>query len=181
MKKLLLFCIFLVQASLAGDDVIYRVSPLNQKLIEEALAAENIKKVASLIEQGANVNATDQHGRPVLTLVLLDEKYEVAKLLIKQGADINATDEDGRTVLMSALLDDKYEVVKFLIKNVDLKHHRDNNNNDERINADINTTDRRTIFMSALLDEKYEQAKSLIKHDYELDNFLLRIWLKSLN
>jgi ankyrin repeat protein len=56
-----------------------------------------------LLNAGANVNARDSVGVPVLTLAVRNGRIKkVAKTLLDHGADVNAQDDGGQTALMQA-------------------------------------------------------------------------------
>jgi ankyrin repeat protein len=70
--------------------------------------------VASLIEHGAKVNATNPGGVTALMVAAAGNRSTIAVLLLKSGADLNARSEDGRTALSIAQANNSEAVVKML-------------------------------------------------------------------
>ena len=68
-----------------------------------------------LIDNGANVKATDQIGWTPLYGAAWENAVEVAKLLIDNGADVDVKDEDGYTPLHVAATENAADVAKLLI------------------------------------------------------------------
>jgi len=76
---------------------------LNQALIAEAYR-RNAAHVAELLAQGANPNAFDKAGVPVLFYaVAVKDNLTVITLLLGKGANVNAQDPRGNTVLAEAV------------------------------------------------------------------------------
>lgn len=73
--------------------------------------------VKSLIEQGANVNATDNEGKSALYWASEQGHFEIVKLLIKNKANINIATANGYTPLHLAMMREHYEIAALLIKN----------------------------------------------------------------
>jgi ankyrin repeat protein len=81
--------------------------------------------VQLLLEKGADVNAQDKRGEPVLIQAVsswANARFSVeaffsslVRELIARGADVNAKDTDGKTVLMRAQKNPK--IVRLLKKN----------------------------------------------------------------
>lgn len=67
---------------------------LNTRLLV-ASDKNDIESVKEFLEKGADINATDIHGR---TALLISSTPELTKLLLEYGPDLNATDRMGRTV-----------------------------------------------------------------------------------
>jgi len=91
----------------------------NKTLLINALKYKASEKILKLfIEKGADVNAIDDKGRPILILGILYKASEnVIKLIIQKGADVNVLDYKGRTILMLAILYKLSEnVIKLLIQ-----------------------------------------------------------------
>ena len=83
----------------------------------------SISEINQAIQDGADVNATDNGGWTPLTFALHHEApKEVIELLIAKGADVNAKDKDGWTPLMHALYNKaSKEVIELLRTNADMK------------------------------------------------------------
>ena len=89
---------------------------LNAELVE-SVENKDIKKVKSLLKQGAEANSADEEGTTVLMLAGLFGYIEIVELLILEGADMNATDIYGDTALIQAVFSKKWEVVEILWEN----------------------------------------------------------------
>lgn len=59
----------------------------------------NQEIIQSLLDAGADVNATDKEGKSVLVYSVLAKKVETAKFLISNGADASIRDDENRTAL----------------------------------------------------------------------------------
>ena len=83
-----------------------------------AAAKGYTQTVIALIQNGANVNATDQNGRTPLYLAVEKVHTEIAQQLIKaKDIDLNATNSAGYTPLHWAALYGHTEIALALIKN----------------------------------------------------------------
>ncbi|MEI0608264.1 ankyrin repeat domain-containing protein, partial [Brachyspira pulli] len=87
------------------------------ELLFSAVENNNIKKVQSYLEQGANCNALDSYDRTALINASVSGYDDIAKLLIEEGTDVNIRDKAGATALMYTARDTNYEMVEFLLKN----------------------------------------------------------------
>eukprot|EP01121_Diplochlamys_sp_Union-15-3_P010646 TRINITY_DN3006_c0_g1_i2.p2 TRINITY_DN3006_c0_g1~~TRINITY_DN3006_c0_g1_i2.p2 ORF type:complete len:189 (+),score=27.59 TRINITY_DN3006_c0_g1_i2:909-1475(+) len=74
----------------------------------------NITDIKSLIQQGANINASDYYNRTPLHLAALEGHLEVAKLLIGLGANLDLKDKWGSTPLELANSNSRLDVVNYL-------------------------------------------------------------------
>lgn len=80
-----------------------------------ASEAGHFEVVKLLIENGANVNAKDNYGYPLIHLAIC--RIEILKLLISKGADIEAVNNYDSTTLMEAInWDADKEIIKTLIE-----------------------------------------------------------------
>ena len=73
--------------------------------------------VKLLIENGADINKSNNDGWTSLYLAVNKRHLEVIKLLIENGADINKSNNNGWTPLNIAANNGHLEIVKLLIEN----------------------------------------------------------------
>ncbi len=92
-------------------------------------ATETQKEMAKiLIEKGADINATNYHGRTALVLSVFYCQPEMAELLIKNGADVNKVKEGEPTALKIAQLNwSKYKSFEQVIKLLEEKTEQSSN------------------------------------------------------
>jgi ankyrin repeat protein len=93
---------------------------------ESPLAKEatrgDLAKIKVLIEEGADVNATDALGRTPLHMAAFFARPKTAALLITNGANVNTKDRVGLTPLHSAVLAGSPKVIELLLnKKADIK------------------------------------------------------------
>ena len=73
-----------------------------QKAMEQLLSvagSESVEEITRLIQEGANVNATDDGWTPLMLAVRYNGSPEVLKLLIEMGADVSIKDKEGKRAL----------------------------------------------------------------------------------
>jgi len=91
-----------------------------------------------LLDNGADVNASDSNGDTALLIVVVRRNtglMEIVRILLDKGADVNAKDKNGRTVLMVAASEGKVEVMQTLLaKGADV-NARDSDGNTALIRA----------------------------------------------
>jgi len=103
--------LFFAASCLSG---ITHAGPLEQKLIDAAFMGDD-EVVQALIAQGADVNARDETGNPVLLIAVRPYSSETVKLLIDNGADVNVTGYLGDTPLLKASFQGLPELVRILL------------------------------------------------------------------
>ena len=81
----------------------------------EAVKAGDLSMAGKLIEEGANVNASQGDGATALHWASHRNDLEAAKLLITAGADVNAANELGATPLWLAAINGSASMVKLLL------------------------------------------------------------------
>ena len=66
---------------------------------------ESADALRCVVEAGADVNAVDDLGLPVLAWAILeDDSVEYVRILVEAGADTNARDDDGNPMLYRAII-----------------------------------------------------------------------------
>ncbi len=84
----------------------------NEELLHAA-AEGQVDRVRALIADGANVNAIDNNGLPVLVVAIAFNQTEVIKILIDSGADVNIRYlQDKHTPLFAIALSGSDEALK---------------------------------------------------------------------
>ncbi|KPN94323.1 ankyrin repeat domain-containing protein [Lysinibacillus sp. ZYM-1] len=87
---------------------------MNDPLITAAANGET-DKVLTLLQDGININATDQFGRTAVLAATYNNQVETVKALIQHGADINIRDNNLENVLLHAGASGYLEIVKLAI------------------------------------------------------------------
>src|SRR5215831_1109456 len=72
--------------------------------------------VRRLIAEGANLEATDQHGRTVLEVATAFGQTDVVNMLLTAGANVNAGTGNRTTALHIAAGSGKTDIVKALLR-----------------------------------------------------------------
>jgi ankyrin repeat protein len=96
---------------------------LNNMLIDTIFNGD-LKETKALLEQGANINATNRYGWTPLIRAIQRKHTDIVKYLLQQTdpkVDINAADNDGRTALIEAAQSGNAEVVELLLQQTDPK------------------------------------------------------------
>lgn len=113
MKKkflILVTFVFLGAALLGADN-----SDFINKYIILAVKKGEVNTVQLLLQQGADVNTTDDRGNSLLMLSITMEYQDIFELLLSKGADTTITDAGGRSPLLLALFMDKIDFVKYFL------------------------------------------------------------------
>jgi ankyrin repeat protein len=107
MRKSILVLFVVISPFLSFTDI-------NQDLIEAADSGET-DKVRALLEEGADVHATDDNGLTALWKAAAWGYTEIVRSLLDAGADVNTKAEDGSTFLMLSANNGYLDVVKLLL------------------------------------------------------------------
>lgn len=91
-----------------------KVKIMNQQLIFSAEKGDK-ENVLKLLQDGADINATDERGRTAVIAATYNNKVDTVKLLIQKGADINLRDNNLENVLLHAGAQGFLEIVKLAI------------------------------------------------------------------
>jgi hypothetical protein len=77
-------------------------SALKPATLQSAVAQGDVTQTATLLDQGAVIDARDEAGRTPLMLAVIEDRVEIVRLLLARGADPNAADNGGHTPLQQA-------------------------------------------------------------------------------
>lgn len=88
---------------------------VNMKLIQAAEAGD-VSAVLSLLQAGAQINATDERGRTAVMAATHTNRVEAVRALIEAGADINIRDNLLDNPFLYASAEGLYEIVKLTIE-----------------------------------------------------------------
>jgi hypothetical protein len=88
--------------SMSADRAARAESALKPATLDSAVAQGDAAQAASLLDQGAVIDARDAAGRTPLMLAVIQGKLELVRLLLARGADPNAADNAGHTPLQQA-------------------------------------------------------------------------------
>jgi ankyrin repeat protein len=82
--------------------------------LHTAIAQEDLQEVKRLLEQGAEVNGSDEEGLTPLHFAVFTGNLQIIKLLLEHGADMYVKQYDGCTPVHFAALEGNKEVLKLL-------------------------------------------------------------------
>jgi ankyrin repeat protein len=82
----------------------------------QATRLGDLAQVRWLLEQGADINAKDEHGQTALMNAAHAGQTDLVRLLIEYGADLNITAKYNLSALMLSLLGRHPEVAQMLIE-----------------------------------------------------------------
>ena len=90
-------------SAIASGVTWYCTSGMGDSKEEEKFPGDNMENLAALLKHGADPNAKDAAGTPVLHMAVSFGTLDAAKLLIQHGADVHVKDEFGSTLLTKAM------------------------------------------------------------------------------
>jgi ankyrin repeat protein len=82
--------------------------------LQSAAASGNTAQTTVLLDQGAALDARDDHGRTPLMLAVMQGRLDVVRLLLNRGADPSIADGAGRTPLQQAKQQNLREIAALL-------------------------------------------------------------------
>lgn len=91
-----------------------KVKTMNQQLTSSAEKGET-DNVLKLLKNGAEINATDRHGKTAVMVATYNNKVDTVKALIQKAANINIRDNNSDNVLLYAGAEGLLEIVKLAI------------------------------------------------------------------
>ncbi|KAJ4860600.1 ankyrin repeats (3 copies) domain-containing protein [Trichoderma breve] len=105
-----------------GQDEILRCTLPGTTVLQWAAAKGLIEVVKQRLENGSDINASDQNGYTPLIVASLGGQFEVATLLVEHGARLDAQTQKGATALVPAAISGCVELVQLLLdKGVDVE------------------------------------------------------------
>lgn len=91
------------------------VSRKDPVILWKAASSGDLKRVESLISNGADVNSKNEDGLTPLHVAAVRGQLAVVDFLINNGADVNTKTKDGKTLLHHVAREGHFEVVALLI------------------------------------------------------------------
>jgi ankyrin repeat protein len=148
--------IFSAAAPAAGREDVNRAGPDGTTPLHQAVRANDLEHVESLLRAGADVNRADRYGITPLYLAAVNGNPVVIRKLLDAGANPNAVDLTGETVLMTAARTGVPEALQLLIDR----------------GANVNAVDpefQQTALMLAVREHHAQAVKILIERGAELN------------
>ena len=97
-------------------DIIHRLHNSEILPLNFAIKHNKFELVKLLIENGADINLSDNIDSP-LTIAIAKQDVNLISYLIKKGVDINRVDDQGNTPLVYAIEQQQFKVIDLLLEN----------------------------------------------------------------
>nr|WP_294936640.1 ankyrin repeat domain-containing protein [uncultured Flavobacterium sp.] len=110
----------------SSPDGVKAVNSDGYSLLTLATYRGNNEVAKYLIENGADINGSNNYGTPLMAAVVKGNS-EIVKLLLDHNADTSIADQSGNTALIYATQFKKYDIAEMLVKakaNIDIKDIR---------------------------------------------------------
>jgi uncharacterized protein len=88
---------------------------LNEQFISSAEAGDT-ERVLKLLQEGADINATDKLGKTAVVAATYQNEVDTVKALIQEGANINIQDSQLENVILNSGANGNLEIVRLAIK-----------------------------------------------------------------
>jgi ankyrin repeat protein len=134
-----------------GEGVLKKGADINPEIVMQAALNGNSQSIMEAMENGYDVNSTDQEQHTALMMAAYNGHSEVVEMLLEHGATVDLRDNQDRTALMYASTGPFNESVKLLLE----------------AGADPNLVDNDehfTALMFAAAEGQKEVVSTLLKH-----------------
>lgn len=146
-----------------------RMSTGARDLQSELLAASktgNLKAVKTLVEIGANVNATDAMGQTALHTAAYNEQVEVCEYLVLSGVNTDSEANDGMTAYQLAMAEELEEVAKIIRERTrDVKALKAKGLTKDALKAELRLLWETAQRNRGAADDKHAEAQQVAKMD----------------
>jgi len=109
---LLLIVAFIPCAGTANAQISLDNQIILDKQLTYAAKSEDLERVRTFLQKGADINARDNFGRTALMLAAMGGSMKLLGLLIQKRADLNAKDRFGSTALKRARNKEMVELLR---------------------------------------------------------------------
>lgn len=111
---LFLFCLLAISS---GMNTTYatETTPPTPSQLHDAAARDDAAGVKRLLEQGADIEGRDRHGRTALLVATHRNAIEAARVLIEAGADVNAMDDISDSPYLYAGAEGRFEILRMTL------------------------------------------------------------------
>lgn len=99
-----------VNAAQTGGNNEVGKTPLHNAVIHK----NNVGVIRMLIDNGANLNATDENGKTALMGAAFFGGLDAVKLLVESGADTQLKSNSGKTALDTAIMRNRTEMIEYI-------------------------------------------------------------------
>ncbi len=117
MRNLILFLILLFANACSGQTEVANMNKNQKSTIIESVKNNRLKEVESLLKQGVDVDAQNEHGQSLLLTATHEGNFAMAKLLVFYGADVNRQDEQLDSPFLYAGALGQTEFIKLFLAN----------------------------------------------------------------
>ncbi|KAJ9601260.1 hypothetical protein L9F63_000555 [Diploptera punctata] len=106
---------FILKCGVSVQQEVRGIMQPKSTMLHIAVGCGHLELVQFLIEQGSDVDSSDEDNTTLLMKAAWHGHVKVAELLVKHGASVNAKDVHGNTALFLAAENRKHELVELLL------------------------------------------------------------------